>query len=132
MKRGRLNRQSKKRAAIAPQRREFVAEYLASHPVCEAYLPDVCRFEACDVHEIKTRARGGSILDPDNVVALCRACHTQITGDPKWAEENGYMVHAWATDDDMAGALLARAQWKKWALEAWAIAEENEWLRDDD
>ena len=41
------------------------------------------RCQACalrtplDVHHVVKRAQGGSDLDPDNLVALCRACHDQ-------------------------------------------------------
>lgn len=129
---GPIKRQSQKRQDIAPHRRKFVKEYLGQHPICEAYIPDVCRFEAIDVHEIKTRARGGSILDSENVVALCRACHNEITGDPAWAERNGYMVHSWATEDDMSGAKLARNAWKMWALDAWEMDPMLEEIFDQD
>ena len=41
------------------------------------------RCQACglrtrlDVHHVVKRAQGGSDFDPDNLVALCRACHDQ-------------------------------------------------------
>ena len=41
------------------------------------------RCQACslrtrlDVHHVVKRAQGGPDLDPDNLVALCRACHDQ-------------------------------------------------------
>lgn len=125
-RRTRLKPMSAKRGEIAPSRRELVKRYLDEHPVCEAYIPDVCRFEACDLHEIRTRARGGSILDEANIVALCRPCHDAITRDPKWAEENGYMVHSWSTELDLEAAALARQAWKRWALKAWEMDPEEE------
>ena len=48
-----------------------------------------------DVHEVKTRGRGGSILDVDNLRCLCRPCHTWVTEHPKESHELGLVVHAW-------------------------------------
>lgn len=50
---------------------------------------------AVDVHEIKTRARGGSIYDPANCLGVCRVCHDWITGHPARARELGLVVHSW-------------------------------------
>lgn len=57
------------------QRRKLVADMLAPGTVCER-----CRSAwATEVHELLSRARGGSILDRDNCVALCHDCHAGIT-----------------------------------------------------
>jgi 5-methylcytosine-specific restriction endonuclease McrA len=40
---------------------------------------------ALDVHELTRRSHGGSITDPANCVALCRACHRAITEYRLWA-----------------------------------------------
>lgn len=48
-----------------------------------------------DLHEIKTRARGGSILDESNICVLCRDCHNYITRNPREAVEQGWMKHSW-------------------------------------
>ena len=48
--------------------------YLAANPVCVR----CSAARAVDVHEKLTRARGGSIVDEANVVALCRQCHDDI------------------------------------------------------
>lgn len=32
-----------------------------------------------DAHELLSRARGGSITDPANIVLLCRRCHDDVT-----------------------------------------------------
>jgi len=59
-----------------------------------------CRLMADDIHEPLTRARGGSIVDPDNQVPLCRRCHDEITFRPEselqWAYEIGLLRHSWA------------------------------------
>lgn len=70
----------------APIRRE----YLQSHPACEAQLP-VCWGRSFDVHEKLTRARGGPIDDPENLMAVCRPCHDWITVHPKEATERDWM-----------------------------------------
>lgn len=88
----RLRPRSKKRERVYRDERRFlVAQMLAAHPRCKR-----CDTNAStDIHEIKTRARGGSITDPDNCVALCRPCHTWVTDNPKAAHEDGWLKHSW-------------------------------------
>ena len=66
--------------------------------MCECGRPE-CNRRADDVHEILTRARGGSITDEANVVALSRACHDEITFRPEselqWAYDAGILKHSW-------------------------------------
>lgn len=50
---------------------------------------------ATDLHEVKTRARGGSILDEDNICVLCRSCHTWITEHPADAKAQGWLKNSW-------------------------------------
>jgi hypothetical protein len=92
MKRTPLRPRSKKRAALYVQRRRLVAEVLAAHPVCEVPW---CIHPATDIHEPLTRARGGSITDPENVKAVCRMHHDLIHLEPEWAYEFGFLVHSW-------------------------------------
>lgn len=55
-----------------------------------------CGQRADDLHEPLTRARGGSITDPDNTVPVCRSCHQEITDkQPAWAYEHGLLRHSW-------------------------------------
>ena len=58
-----------------------------------------CTHRARDLHERKTRARGGSITDMTNCVPLCRCCHDEVTFRPTselaWAYELGLLVHSW-------------------------------------
>jgi len=41
-----------------------------------------------------TRARGGSILDPANTVAVCRSCHDWIHDNPTAAADLGLLRSA--------------------------------------
>ena len=98
MKRTPLRRVSKKRAKEQRRRRQFVAEELARRELCEAgaviYLQGKqarCSGLAVELHEPLTRARGGSILDPDNTVAICRNCHRWIHEHPEAATELGLL-----------------------------------------
>ena len=62
-----------------------------------------------DVHEILTRGRGGSIIDENNVLALCRTCHHFITNEPAWATENGFVV-SWSISMEADRAAAERAR----------------------
>lgn len=50
---------------------------------------------ASDLHEILTRARGGSIVDPKNLLHVCRPCHDWITDHPREAAELGLVRWSW-------------------------------------
>jgi len=56
---------------------------------------DGCPRLADDIHEIQTRARGGSITDPANLAPLCRPCHDEATNEAPWAYEQGLLAHSW-------------------------------------
>jgi hypothetical protein len=92
-----LSRVSGKRAALHQRRRAFVAQMLQERPRCQARLSEVCRGHAVDVHEILTRARGGDILDPANVLCVCRACHRWIHAHPLEATARGLLRSSWMT-----------------------------------
>lgn len=68
----------------------------------------MCGGRADDLHELVSRARGGSITDPENTVPLCRPCHSRVTTEPAWAEANGWARRAhnalghYAQTDEMA------------------------------
>ncbi len=88
-------------------RAAFVARILAERPRCEAEdlwarlfwsgSFDVldhaavlerqrrCGGKSVDVHELLARSAGGSIVDPANVKALCRACHDFVGAKPRQA-----------------------------------------------
>lgn len=54
-----------------------------------------CRLWGSDVHEIKTRGRGGSILELSNVFFVCRPCHRWIGDHPLLAEKVGLLLPSW-------------------------------------
>ena len=95
---------SDKRRKLQAQRRTFVREQLQARPGCEAgpIISDYyrtnpvlvesrveyrCNNQAVDIHEPLTRARGGSIVDVDNSMAVCRMCHDWIHRNPQLATD---------------------------------------------
>lgn len=48
-----------------------------------------------DPHEIKTRARGGSILDPENILIVCRGHHDWIDLHQPDSHRLGLLKHSW-------------------------------------
>lgn len=91
---GRLRPVSAKRQQENRERRQMLeAKYGTEPVVCEVPW---CSNLANDPHEPLTRARGGSITDPENVRAVCRPCHRVITDtEPFWAYELGFLRHSW-------------------------------------
>ena len=82
---------SPKMARLYRERVKLVARLLDEHPICQR----CCARPSTDCHELKSRARGGSILDPANIVTLCRTCHDRVTQNPREAEAEGWSVHSW-------------------------------------
>ena len=73
------------------QRRKLVAELLGERPKCQR-----CEYaRSTQVHELRSRGRGGSILDEANCVALCSACHEWVTEHPAQAALEGWLLHSW-------------------------------------
>ncbi len=90
-----LKPRSEKMARIYREERiPLVKELLATFPYCKARLVN-CTGRSTDVHEIKSRGRGGSITDRANCVTLCRSCHSWITDHPKEGLEMGFLKHSW-------------------------------------
>ena len=96
-----INPVSKKRRREQVLRREFVRTLLEERPRCEAgpiirqaSRTHGCSGLPCDIHEPLTRARGGSILDPNNALAVCRPCHDWIHEHPGLALEIGLLRRA--------------------------------------
>jgi hypothetical protein len=84
--------QSKKRRAEQAQRRKVLEQLVEERgPGCEAGLHNVCTGRAQDGHEVLPRSAGGSIVDPDGIKLLCRACHVVITENPAWARKAGWL-----------------------------------------
>lgn len=85
------HRSSKRAALYREHRAPLVARLLIERPTCQRCL----KAGSQDIHEIKSRARGGSILDESNLLALCRTCHNWITTHPKEALEQGFLKNSW-------------------------------------
>lgn len=100
MKRTRLPARSRKQAALYVARRRLVASLLAEFPWCQ--VPG-CPTRSEVVHEPLTRARGGSVTDPDNCRAICHAHHAEIHDtEPAWAYELGFLRHSWDGREESA------------------------------
>lgn len=92
---GALRQRSKKMQRMYDEERiPLVKELLEKHPSCAALLKG-CTRRATQVHEVKSRGRGGSIVNPENCVTLCDNCHRYITAHPKWAKEQEWLKSAW-------------------------------------
>lgn len=98
-----LRSQSKKRVKEQRQRRQLVRTQLEQRPYCEASQriaqidrKHICSRQSVDIHEPKMRSRGGSFLDVDNTISVCRACHDWIHANPASAEMTGLLKHSWS------------------------------------
>lgn len=101
-----LKKRSKKTEDLYVLRRKFVERILKERPLCQAcpvfashdkkatYNQHMSR----DVHELIRRSQGGSILDEENVLAVCRPCHTRINAYPQLAFDLGLAKHGWERD----------------------------------
>lgn len=85
------HRSAKREKIYTQHRRKIVADLLQAIPICQRCN----RTPSQDIHELKSRARGGSIIDHENLVAVCRPCHTWITSNPKMALEEGWSKSSW-------------------------------------
>lgn len=94
---------SKKMEDVYVDRREFVKKILSERPLCEACgvfakhdnKATYNNYLSRDVHEIVRRSQGGSILDENNVLAVCRLCHIRIGNYPELAFDLGLAKHSW-------------------------------------
>ena len=89
---GFLRPRSKKKQrqyAMKGGRRDFVENLLRRFPHCQARSSIHCTTKSVDVHELLARSQGGSILDEENCITVCRNCHTWIGDNPKKATELG-------------------------------------------
>lgn len=91
MKRSPLRYRSKRQEALyRTERRPLVAEMLAEYPWCQ--FPLGCDQRSVDIHELKSRAQGGSIIDRANLRASCRL-HNQFAEDhPAEAAAIGWKI----------------------------------------
>jgi len=93
---------SKKRRKENATRRKVIEQVLETRKACEAGLlirrvdgHHKCAGQPSDIHEPLTRARGGSIVDPSNMVVVCRPCHDWIHVNPAAATSVGLLVSAY-------------------------------------
>lgn len=78
---------SKKKEAEYKLRRPLVARLLEENPYCVACAifakhdgrTTFTQRRTTEINEIVRRSQGGSILDEDNLMALCHECHQRIT-----------------------------------------------------
>lgn len=68
-----------------------------------------CPRWAEDLHEPLTRARQGSITDPDNGVPVCRQHNSELTLEPDWGYELALLVHSWETTPPAVLAQVRRS-----------------------
>lgn len=92
-----IKKRSKKRDELYEERRPFVQMMLAARPWCEA-CPKFAQFDgkmtykrnpSVDVHELVRRSQGGSIVDAENCITVCRPCHRRIGENPQLAFDLG-------------------------------------------
>lgn len=133
LKRSPLSYRSSKQEEKYVERRKLVSDLLSQRPYCEAcvifYVFDTIQnsppFEgpppmgvvkvnkSKDIHELVNRSQGGSILEKDNLLAVCRPCHNRITTEPKLAEKLGLHLEGWCNNrNGFSEAERVRYGWK--------------------
>lgn len=98
-----MKHRSKKKEAEYRLRRPLVEKLLGERSLCEACevfaVHDrrvrYVRQRSVDVHEIVRRSQGGSILDENNLMCVCRDCHMRIGNFPQLAFDLGLARHSW-------------------------------------
>ena len=88
-----LNQRSKKRIRDDRLRAPILKK--VRQGACLVRWDDECSGQADHGDEILSRARGGSIIDPENVRGACWRCHRKLTDNPAEAERRGLTLHAW-------------------------------------
>lgn len=94
---GPVKRRSAKTQASVAARTLFVKEQLADRPYCEAgrLIEDDkhrCDIHSSEMHEPLRRSQGGSIVDVNNSVAICRPCHRWVHDHPALSYDLGLLV----------------------------------------
>ena len=96
-----MRRVSVKRQAANRERAKMLAEKPRECSVekMKRQRSDMQKWPECggqlDGHELLSRARGGSITDPENVVMICRNDHRYLTDHPAEAERLGLAKRRW-------------------------------------
>lgn len=81
----------------------MVEKLLDQNPHCQACrvfaehdgVATYVQNRSVDVHEIVRRSQGGSILDEENLLAVCRPCHTRIGNYPQLSFDLGLAKRGW-------------------------------------
>lgn len=63
-------------------------EYLKLYPACEVRE---CNNRSNQIHHVMGR-EGEKLTNPSYFLAICPDCHTKIHANPKWAQDEGYMI----------------------------------------
>lgn len=83
---------------MAVEYARFRRTELAGRPRCEVSVSG-CLGRATEIHHILTRSRGGrkdsDLLDPANVLTVCRRCHEFVHQHPAESAERGWLRHGW-------------------------------------
>jgi hypothetical protein len=87
-----LPRQSAKRIAERPARKDCVAIVLERDPLC--VFPG-CQEPSTEAHERKFRSRGGSPTDPENCCGLCHDHNQWVHLHNEEATALGLAVPSW-------------------------------------
>lgn len=103
LKRTPLSKRSKKTEDKYKLRIPLVKRLLSERPWCEACpvfaqhdnLIAYNRRPSVDIHELKRRSQGGSILEESNLMAVCRQCHRRIGEHPQLAFDLGLSKHGY-------------------------------------
>jgi len=98
-----MKRRSDKKEAEYKLRRPLVKRLLGERPWCEACpvfaahdgLMMYQRRPSVDLHEKIRRSQGGSILDEENILCVCRQCHNRIGNYPQLAFDLDLVKHGW-------------------------------------
>lgn len=79
------NRMSGKKRKEIEIRKELRFKLLKERgPWCQAHT-QVCKGQWTEMHELLARSQSGDATDPDNILCICRACHTFIHNNPREA-----------------------------------------------
>jgi 5-methylcytosine-specific restriction endonuclease McrA len=113
-----MKRVSSKRAIQNKIRKELRNELIRERgPECQIGMTVICTGIAQDMHEILSRARGGSIIDPANILLVCRRCHSWITENPNIAAEIGASRRS--SDDETITTALRDQHLPVWRKKRW-------------
>ena len=102
-----LRRRSQKMERLYQIRRTLVERFLREHPLCQRCL----MARSTDPHELIPRDRGGSIINEENLAAICRDCHSWIHGHPLQATSEGWLRRAFLRGADVRQGEAGRVRW---------------------